>query len=102
MPSHFFPERPDNRLKSRNPRVVVEEAVDDAPSREPEAQLWNKNEQSRPLESPRASEIDRRLIGISAMAAADGEVADVDIHGFISRLILFDKYLLSSIRLKEI
>jgi hypothetical protein len=45
-------------------------------------------------------EISRRLIGGSAVLA-NGQVADVDIDGLICRLLLFDKYVLVSIRLQE-
>jgi hypothetical protein len=46
-------------------------------------------------------QIARRLIGSSAICSPDGEVADVDIEGLVRRFLLFDKYILSSVRLKE-
>lgn len=46
--------------------------------------------------------INRRLIGVSAVHSADGkEVVDVDVNGLIRRLLLFDKYVLVSSRLRE-
>jgi hypothetical protein len=47
-------------------------------------------------------DITRRLIGISAIHSADNkEVVDVDVSGLIRRLLLFDKYVLASSRLRE-
>jgi hypothetical protein len=45
--------------------------------------------------------IGKRLMGASAITAADGTVADVDINGLVRRLLLFDKYVLVSVRLLE-
>lgn len=46
-------------------------------------------------------DIARRLIGASAILSADGKVADVDMESLVRRLILFDGYVLYSIRLQE-
>jgi hypothetical protein len=46
-------------------------------------------------------EIGRRLIGPSAVISPENKVIDVDVHGLIRRLLLFDKYVLMSIRLQE-
>jgi hypothetical protein len=46
-------------------------------------------------------EINRRLIGVSAVLSVEQKVTDVDISGLIRRLLLFDKYVLVSIRLQE-
>jgi hypothetical protein len=45
--------------------------------------------------------IGKRLMGASAITATDGTVADVDIDGIVRRLLLFDKYVLASVRLLE-
>lgn len=45
--------------------------------------------------------LEKRLIGSSAVLSADGNVTDVDVSGLVRRLILFDKYILDSVRLKE-
>jgi hypothetical protein len=45
--------------------------------------------------------IGKRLMGASAITATDGTVADVDIDGLVRRLLLFDKYVLVSVRLLE-
>ena len=44
--------------------------------------------------------ISRRLIGSSA-TFCDGKVADVDVGELVRRLLLFDKYVLTSVRLQE-
>src|SRR3954464_6775336 len=46
-------------------------------------------------------DISRRLMGNSAILSADGIVTDVDIDGLVRRLLLFDKYVLTSPRLQE-
>lgn len=46
-------------------------------------------------------EINRRLIGVSAIMSPDGKVADVDIESLVRRLLLFDTYVLHSFRLQE-
>jgi hypothetical protein len=46
-------------------------------------------------------DIGRRVIGASAVVSDDGKVTDVDISGLIRRLLLFDKYVLVSVRLGE-
>jgi hypothetical protein len=46
-------------------------------------------------------DLSRRLIGVSAVVSADGKVTDVDIKGFVRRLLLFDKYVLVTIKLEE-
>jgi hypothetical protein len=46
-------------------------------------------------------DISRRLIGTSAILSADGKVADVDLESLVRRLILFERYVLHSIRLQE-
>ena|ERR1022692_1659284 len=43
----------------------------------------------------------KRLIGTSAITDEAHAVAGVDLNGIIRRLILFDTYILKSIRLKE-
>jgi len=45
-------------------------------------------------------DIGRRLIGSSAVFS-EGKVADVDLGGLVRRLLLFDKYILTSVRLQE-
>lgn len=45
--------------------------------------------------------INRRLIGASAILSPEKQVVDVDLSGLIRRLLLFDKFVLSSIRLQE-
>jgi hypothetical protein len=45
--------------------------------------------------------MERRLIGTSALFSPSGEVIDIDIEGFARRLLLFDQYVLTSVRLKE-
>jgi hypothetical protein len=45
-------------------------------------------------------DIARRLIGSSAVVS-DGEVTDVDVTGLVRRLLLFDAYVLTSVRLRE-
>jgi hypothetical protein len=47
------------------------------------------------------SQMERRLIGTSAICTPNGEVTDVDIEGLVRRFLLFDKYVLTSVRLKE-
>jgi hypothetical protein len=47
------------------------------------------------------SQMEKRLIGTSAICSLDGEVTDVDLEGLVRRLLLFDKYVLASVRLKE-
>lgn len=46
-------------------------------------------------------ELGRRLIGASAIISSTGEVTGVDLDGLVRRLLLFDKYILVSVRLKE-
>jgi hypothetical protein len=46
-------------------------------------------------------ELNRRLIGASAVVLPDGKVTDVDISGLLRRLLLFDKYVLVTVRLQE-
>ena len=46
-------------------------------------------------------EISRRLIGSSAVLSAEGEVTGVDLEGLVRRLLLFDTYVLVSVRLTE-
>jgi hypothetical protein len=46
-------------------------------------------------------DISRRVIGASAVVSAEGKVIDVDLSGLIRRLLLFDKYVLVSVRLGE-
>ncbi len=46
-------------------------------------------------------DITRRLVGTSATLKGTRDVADVDLNGLIRRLILFDTYILKSIRLLE-
>jgi hypothetical protein len=46
-------------------------------------------------------DISRRLIGVSAVFSEDGKVVDVDLESLVRRLILFDCYVLHSIRLQE-
>jgi len=46
-------------------------------------------------------DIRRRLIGASAVTSAEGKVTDVDIEGLVRRVLLFDKYILASVRLQE-
>ena len=46
-------------------------------------------------------EITKRLIGCSAIDAAKGQVADVDMEGLVRRLLLFDQYVMVSVRLQE-
>lgn len=46
-------------------------------------------------------DITRRLIGSSAIISPDGTVTGVDTAGLIRRLLLFDKYILYSVRLQE-
>jgi len=46
-------------------------------------------------------DISSRLIGVSAVMSQDSKVIAVDISGLIRRLLLFDKYILVSIRLQE-
>jgi hypothetical protein len=41
------------------------------------------------------------LIGVSAVFSQDGKITDVDINGLVRRLLLFDKYILVTIRLQE-
>jgi hypothetical protein len=45
--------------------------------------------------------IEKRLMGASAITATDGTIADVDIDGLVRRLLLFDKYVLVSVKLLE-
>jgi len=45
--------------------------------------------------------INRRLIGASAVLSAERKVVDVDINGLVHRLLLFDRYVLVSVRLRE-
>jgi len=46
-------------------------------------------------------DIGRRLIGVSAIVSPDGKVVDVDLESLVRRLLLFDTYVLHSIRLQE-
>ena|SRR5208282_430268 len=46
-------------------------------------------------------EINRRLIGASAVLSPENKVIDVDVHGLVRRLLLFDKYILVSVKLEE-
>jgi hypothetical protein len=46
-------------------------------------------------------QIDRRLLGVSAVTAPNGSVSDVDLRGLIRRLLIFDQYVLASIKLQE-
>jgi hypothetical protein len=46
-------------------------------------------------------DLSRRLIGVSAVSSQDGKITDVDINGLVRRLLLFDKYVLVTIRLQE-
>jgi hypothetical protein len=46
-------------------------------------------------------DMSRRLIGVSLVRSPDSQVCDVDIEGFVRRLLLFDKYVLVSERLEE-
>jgi hypothetical protein len=47
-------------------------------------------------------DISRRVIGASAIVSSDDrKVIDVDLSGLIRRLLLFDKYVLVSVRLAE-
>src|SRR5260370_42691377 len=46
-------------------------------------------------------DLSRRLIGVSAVFSQDGKITDVDINGLVRRLLLFDKYILVTIRLQE-
>ena len=48
----------------------------------------------------RTMDIGRRLIGSSALIS-DGRALDVDLGGLVRRLLLFDKYVLASVRLQE-
>src|SRR5579859_4281897 len=45
-------------------------------------------------------QLNRRLIGVSAIFA-NGNVSDVDLDDLIAKLLLFDKYILTTIRLQE-
>lgn len=45
--------------------------------------------------------ISRRLIGSSAILSTEHKVICVDLNGLVHRLLLFDKYVLASIRLQE-
>lgn len=47
------------------------------------------------------TDISRRVMGASAVCSSDGKVIDVDINTLIRRLLLFDKYVLISVRLGE-
>ncbi len=47
------------------------------------------------------SNLGRRLIGNSARFSADGEVVGIDVPGLVRRLLLFDQYVLFSVRLEE-
>jgi hypothetical protein len=47
------------------------------------------------------ADIVRKLIGASAVLSPERTVVDVDVDGLIRRLLLFDKYVLASVRLKE-
>jgi hypothetical protein len=46
-------------------------------------------------------DISKRLMGASAICSPEGEVTDVDADGLVRRLLLFDKYVLVSVRLQE-
>jgi hypothetical protein len=46
-------------------------------------------------------DIGRRLIGASAIVSSEGKVTDVDLESLVRRLLLFDGYVLHSIRLQE-
>jgi len=46
-------------------------------------------------------DISRRLIGASAVLSAERKIIDVDLEGLVRRLVLFDKYVLVSVRLQE-
>ena len=46
-------------------------------------------------------QINRKLLGVSAELSQHGTVDDVDIVGLIRRLLLFDQYVLASVRLQE-
>src|SRR6266496_2019698 len=46
-------------------------------------------------------DLSRSLIGVSATFSEDGGVVDVDLESLIHRLLLFDRYVLHSIRLQE-
>jgi hypothetical protein len=46
-------------------------------------------------------DINRSLIGVSAILSEDGRVADVDLESLVRRLLLFDRYVLHSVRLQE-
>ncbi len=45
--------------------------------------------------------IEKRLMGALAITAADGTVSGVDIDGLVRQLLLFDQYVLASVRLQE-
>jgi hypothetical protein len=47
------------------------------------------------------ADIAKRLIGSSAICSPKGEVTDVDVNGLVRRLLLFDRYVLISVRLQE-
>jgi hypothetical protein len=47
------------------------------------------------------SDISERLIGMSAILSDKNDLIDVDIEGLVRRLLLFDHYVLNSIRLQE-
>jgi len=46
-------------------------------------------------------DISKRLMGASAICSPNGEITDVDVDGLVRRLLLFDKYVLVSVRLQE-
>lgn len=46
-------------------------------------------------------DISKRLMGASAICSPDGQVSDVDVDGLLQRLLLFDNYVLVSVRLQE-
>ena len=46
-------------------------------------------------------DIGRRLIGASGIYATPGKMTDVDLSGLVRRLLLFDQYVLVSVRLQE-
>ena len=46
-------------------------------------------------------DISRRVMGASAVCSTEGKVVDVDLSGLIRRLLLFDRYVLVSVRLAE-
>jgi hypothetical protein len=46
-------------------------------------------------------DVTRRVMGASAVRSTEGNVIDVDLSGLIRRLLLFDKYVLVSVRLGE-